>query len=274
MTEAVTDVIVARARATERLQPMVAWSVGVHIVLLLLVLIVPMFHEPGPPAARMTIMLSAGAPGEVTGGLTPIGGRPIQQVAPSEAPRIVEAPPPPPPEAPKMVLPDPKPVPRPETRKPVIEKPPPPKPAATPAPTARPAPTAKPSTGEEVREGTARVETRSRGTGFGLSSGGGGASGSAELLDVTDFCCPEYVTRMATQIRLNWDQQTAPGRLTVIRFTIRRDGTIEDARVDRPSGVPALDRAAHRAVLITKQLPRLPEEFSNPTLTVRLTFEY
>lgn len=273
MTEAVTDVIVARAREAERLQPMVAWSVGAHVVLILLVVLVPMFSEPAPPPTRMTVVLNAGAPGPTSGGLTPIGGRAIQQASPTEAPRVTE-PPPPPPDPPRMRVPEPEPTPRPATRKPVEEKPAP-KPEAAPAPaaTTRPAAPSKPSTGEEVREGSSPVETRSRGTGFGLSSGGG-SSGAGVQLDVSNFCCPEYIDRMSIQIRQNWDQRQTRGGITVVKFTIHRDGTIDEAKVDKPSGTPALDRAALRAVLVTARLPQLPPEFPNQTLTVRIAFEY
>jgi protein TonB len=276
MTEAVTDVIVARARDAERLQPMVLWSVGAHVVLLLMVVLVPIFSEPAAPPTRMTITLSAGAPGPESGGLTPIGGRPIQQATPSDAPRLLE-PAPVPPDPPKMVVPEPEPIPpprpRPETRKPVVEKPPPAPEAAAAPPVTRPTRTATPSTGEQVREGNTPVETRARGAGFGLSSGGGGAGGSSVQLDV-DFCCQEYIDRMVNQIRLNWDQRQSHRGVTWVKFTIRRDGTIDDVRVDGPSGVPDLDRAALRAVAVTDRLPRLPEEFTNPTLSVRLAFEY
>jgi protein TonB len=271
----VTDVIVARARDAERLQPMVLWSVGAHAVLLVAVVLLPMLTEPAQPRARMTVILNAGAPGPESGGLTPIGGRQIQQAAPVEAPRLEPPVPPPPPPEPKMVVPpepkpEPKPAPRPETRKPVVPKEPPP--AVNPTRAARATPPSKPSTGEEVREGNTSA-TREPGTGFGLSSGGSGASGSVQL-DVTDFCCPEYIERMKTQIERYWDRNQDRRGASVVRFTILRDGTVERVSIGESSGSYPLDNAAQRAVLLAGQLPRLPEEFPNPTLTVHLTFRY
>jgi len=44
-------------------------------------------------------------------------------------------------------------------------------------------------------------------------------------------------------------------------------------QVELPSGFYALDLAAQRALLLTR-LPELPAQFSNPTLTVHMRFEY
>jgi TonB family protein len=44
--------------------------------------------------------------------------------------------------------------------------------------------------------------------------------------------------------------------------------------VVRSSGSPVLDFAALRAVAQTRTLPPLPAQFSNPTLTVNLNFQY
>jgi hypothetical protein len=44
--------------------------------------------------------------------------------------------------------------------------------------------------------------------------------------------------------------------------------------VERPSGFIALDMAAQRALLLTRQVPALPQGFSNPDLTIHLRFDY
>jgi TonB family protein len=59
-----------------------------------------------------------------------------------------------------------------------------------------------------------------------------------------------------------------------VKFTIKRDGSIMDVVLERPSGYWALDRAAQLALLVTKQLPPLPVQYPNSTLTVHLRFEY
>ena len=80
----------------------------------------------------------------------------------------------------------------------------------------------------QVREGSAPVETRARGTGFGLSSAGG--SGGDLKLDVTDFCCNEYLQQMMDFIQTNWRNQQGRSGSTVVRFTIHRNGMIEADR--------------------------------------------
>ena len=50
--------------------------------------------------------------------------------------------------------------------------------------------------------------------------------------------------------------------------------TITGATIFKPSGTVTLDTAALRAVLATRTLPPLPDAFPNPTLTMRLSFEY
>ena len=163
------------------------------------------------------------------------------------------------------------PEPTPEPPRPV--PPPPPKPreevAPTKAPVRRP-PQPKPPT-EEPQPGVTRTETGARGQGFGLTTGGAGGSGVQ--LDVTNFCCPEYIEQMVTLIQRNWQQNQGVRGSTLMKFTINRGGSIQGVMVERPSGFVALDLAAERALLTTR-LPELPVQFPNPTLTVHVTFDY
>jgi TonB family protein len=130
-----------------------------------------------------------------------------------------------------------------------------------------------PTKGAKTSAGNAVAETSvPRGQGFGLSTGGGEGSGST--LDVADFCCPEYIQIMLQRIRSIWNQDQKTAGECVIKFTIQRDGRITDHEVERSSGDPILDIAARRAVATARQLPPLPTQFSNPTLTVHLNFRY
>jgi protein TonB len=255
MVENVTDIIVARSREPEGLKTMIVWSVAAHIGLATLAVFVggPRFETT--PRQVMTISLS-GAPGPKTGGQTQIGGQAVQ------APPIAEEPvkPVPTPPAPKeaMSLPDPKVRPRQQ-----------PKPKQAP-----PEATAKNvSTGEVPREGTTKVDTRVRGQGFGLSSAGSNSSGSSVTLDVSDFCCNEYIEQMVTMIRRSWDQNQGVVGSTTMQFTIQRNGAIQSPQVERSSGFAVLDNSAMRALQLTR-LPPLPAAFENPTLTVHLRFDY
>jgi TonB family protein len=59
-----------------------------------------------------------------------------------------------------------------------------------------------------------------------------------------------------------------------MKFTIRRDGTIQDVRVEKASNIPLLDVESQRAILKTAAVPPLPREFTENTLTVHLIFDY
>ena len=240
MTE-VTDIIVARRQQADPFRAMVVWSIGAHVaVLAILVFGVDWgVSADDTPQTLMTISLS-GAPGPRAGGMTPMGGRAIPEPTP-EPPRPV---PPPPPKPREEVAP-------------------------TKAPVRRP-PQPKPST-EEPQPGVTRTETGARGQGFGLTTGGAGGSGVQ--LDVTNFCCPEYIEQMVTLIQRNWQQNQGVRGSTLMKFTINRSGSIQGVMVERPSGFVALDLAAERALLTTR-LPELPVQFPNPTLTVHVTFDY
>ena len=255
MTETVTDIIVARSRQPEGLQAMVLWSAVGHVVLVALLLLSGARVVEDRQQPVMTISLG-GVPGPRSGGLTQMGARAVQEQAPPEIPAR-PAITPPAAVAPKMTLPDPKSKPAPQ-----------PKPdKAPPESTAKRA-----NTGPQPTEGNARAETLvPRGQGFGLSSGGG--AGGPVQVDVTDFCCPDYLAQLTTFIQRSWDQNQGVVGSTTVRFTIARDGTIQAPQVERPSGFIALDNSAMRAVQITR-LPPLPAAFQNPSLTVHMRFDY
>ena len=65
--------------------------------------------------------------------------------------------------------------------------------------------------------------------GFGLSSGGGGGGGH---LEVSNFCCPEYLATMAALIKSNWNSQIGAAGRTHLRFVIQKDGRIADITVE------------------------------------------
>ena len=113
--------------------------------------------------------------------------------------------------------------------------------------------------------------TGATGVGFGLTTGGAGATG---YLDVANFCCPEYLSGMLQLIQRNWNGRQDVLGQTQIRFTIMRDGRISDVSVEKPSGYFALDQAAERALLVTRQLPPLPSQYTETQLTVHLVFRY
>ena len=254
MVETVTDIIVARSREPEGLKTMIVWSIAAHIALLAAALLWggPRVNET--PRTVMTISLS-GAPGPDTGGKTQAGD---QSTPPPPTPEPVKpaAPAPPAAKPPEMILPSPR---RPRT--------PPPKAAPAQAPTEATAKTAN-----SAPQSPPRPRGQGLGTpGTGLSSSGG--SGGAVTLDVTDFCCQEYLDQMANAIRQNWDQNQGLVGSTTMQFVISRNGTIQSPQVEKSSGFVALDNAALRALQLSRLAP-LPAQFENPTLTVHLRFDF
>jgi TonB family protein len=252
MVENVTDIIVARSREPEGLKTMIVWSLAGHVGLAVLGLLWGGPRVDSRPRQVMTISLS-GAPGPRTGGQTQIGGQAVQAPPPAQEPaKPVQAPPAP--KEPAMSLPNPRNRPRPQPKQ------------SPPDATAKTV-----NTGEVPRDGSTKVDTKVRGQGFGLSSAGG--SGAAVTLDVSDFCCNEYLDQMVIAIRRNWDQNQGLVGSTTMMFTITRNGIIQTPQVEKSSGFVALDNAATRALQLSR-LPPLPSAFQNPTLTVHLRFDF
>jgi TonB family protein len=257
----VTDVLRDRRGEPDGLQKMLVASVAAHVAIAALVMVAP--HWGGgvtePPRTIMTISIAGGGAGPVSGGMTAIGGRPIQeQTPPAEAPKP-QAVRPPAVKAPEMTIP------LPGARKPIAKT------EVKQAPAEARGRT--PTRGAQVTPGNSIAETGVRGQGFGLSTGGGPGTGSS--LEISgDFCCPGYIATMVDRIRGAWNQSQGARGVAFIKFTIQRDGRLTDYIIEKPSGSTPLDLAALRAVAVTKTLPPLPNEYTNPTLVVHLSFEY
>src|SRR6266516_620013 len=260
----VTDVLRDRRGEPDGLQKMLIASVVAHILVAAVAMIAPgrwASRSSEPPRTVMTISLAGGGPGPQNGGLTTIGGRPVQeQTPPTETPKR-EAIRPPAAKAPEMTMPLPNAKPVKASAKPVIKQAPADARGRT------------PTRGTETSPGNSVAETGVRGMGFGLSTGGGPGTGSS--LEISgDFCCPGYIATMVDRIRGAWNQNQGARGLAFVKFTIQRDGRLTDYIIEKPSGSTPLDLAALRAVAVTKALPPLPNEYSNPTLVVHLSFEY
>ena len=254
--ESVSDILRVRTQVPAGLERMLVLSLVAHgTIAALLVLAAPAWRgRQEAPRTVMTISLG-GSPGPSTGGMTPLSGRPIQPVLEGvRAPRLTRRPMP---KIPEMTIPTP----TARTR---------PQPRVTTAPADAKGST--PAVGPEIQQGTAAIETGPRGAGFGLSTGGG--SGTGGYLDVGDFCCPEYLVTMQQLIRRNWSEKQPTGGESIVKFTIMRDGRINGVDLERSSGFAALDLESQRALLLTRQLPALPAQFPDSTLTVHLRFQY
>jgi TonB family protein len=255
MQEASTQVLIDRSREAEGLGATVLLSLFAHATIIAALVVMPASWRAGRNEPSHTMMISlGGAPGPRQG-LTPMATRPIQEVAatPKGAPIT-----PPAAKAPEMVEPLKNARPQPKAAEKVE------KPARQPA--------SKPVTGPEIRSGAARVETGGQATPFGgLGTGGGGAG--AAYTDFQNFCCPDYLITMTQIIQRNWQQHQNLDGTVVVKFTIHRDGSIDNVEVEKPNAM-FLNMASQRAIADTKRLPPLPAAFTEDHLTVHLVFQY
>jgi periplasmic protein TonB len=243
------------------LQQMALVSVLLHVSMAAVLVLAPggwLAQRVETPREVMTISLAAGTPGPTSGGMTAIGGRPVQVVTPPEEVKKPEPVRAPAAKAPEMTIPQ-------KNAR-----------VRTGATNITQAPDEArgrtPTRGAETSRGSSIAETGVRGQGFGLTTGGGGGTGSA--LEVDNFCCPEYIQLMIQQIYGNWEQRVEVAGMATVRFTIQRDGRITDITLFKSSGYVAHDMNAQRALFRTRQLSPLPTQFPDSTLGVRLTFEY
>lgn len=260
MQEAVSDVLATRAREADGLSRMVLYSLIAHAVLVAAVAFMPSGWISSQREAEETPMMISldGVPGQDTGGHTQIAAQRVQEEGPTEKLPFT---PPPASKTPEMVVPEPA----------------PPKPAPKPRPVEKPAErpnVRKPVTGEEVKSGASRVDTRGAAVPFGGLSTSGGTGLSPQSFGLENFCCPEYLTIMVQSIRRNWNQDQGVAGQVVVRFTIRRDGVLTQIEVMKPSGNFLLDQESRRAVIKTAQLPPLPPEYTGQNLPIHLKFEY
>ena len=257
----VTDILRDRMHEPAGFRQMAVASVLLHGSLAAFLILAPggwLAQRVETPREVMTISLAAGTPGPSSGGMTSISGQPVQAVRPPEEIKKPEPIRPPAAKAPEMTIP--------KANAPTRRG----STAVTEAPPEARGTT--PTKGAETSRGTAVADTGVRGQGFGLTTGGGGGAGSS--LDVENFCCPDYIQLMVQQVHANWDYKVERPGLTVVKFTVQRDGRITDITLTRSSGFTAHDINAQRALARTRQLSPLPAQFPNPTLGVQLSFDY
>ena len=255
MQEPVSAILYDRAREADGISRMLALSIGAHLAIVTLLWLTPTAwrSRTTPETATMQISLG-GTEGPNTGGMTSIAGRAVEEIAKPNA-RAIDTPPPA--RAPEMVEST---AVKPAPAKPMTKLPDPSKGRT-------------PTTGPQIKTGSARVNTGGAAVPFGgLAQGGGGAGGVQ--LDVKNFCCPEYLAQMVQMVRQNWNANVGAGGQPVVKFTIRRDGMLTNVELEKSSGQDLLDQEARRAVLKTMQLPPLPREFTESSLTVHLTFDF
>jgi TonB family protein len=253
MQEAASSILIDRSREMNGVSRMIGLSLALHGVLTTALFLAPRdwFMARVEPEPRRMMISLGGAQGQDVGGMTSIANRTVQQEAQKalNTPPVSKAP---------MALPEP-------TVKPVPLTKAPTKPLDKPSAKA-------PAAGPELKSGPSKVETRGVDVPFGGLASSSGGMGGARVEG--DFCCPDYIQRISQLIRSNWNQNQGAGGVVEVKFIIRRDGMITNAEVARASGNPLLDLESRRAVLVTQRLPPLPDQYTNPSLTIYVLFEY
>jgi TonB family protein len=259
MYDVVASTLNGRIREPDGLRKMIGISIGAHIALMAAIVFLPagwFARSSDVPRDAMLISLGPNAPGPNNGGMTPLSGRPVQK-AMQDLPKVQPTRPPAQ-KTPEMTAPDPTAKVKPKPSTDVKEAP-------------KEARSKTPTQGPQEKTGRAMAETGAQGNQLGLSTSAQG--GSNGQMNLANFCCPEYVGEMVNRINQNWNAKQSGG-VTIMRFTIQRDGRVTDISVAQSSGYPMQDFLAQRALLAVNPLPPLPQAYPNPTLIVNLQFEY
>lgn len=117
---------------------------------------------------------------------------------------------------------------------------------------------------------------------FGGSTGGerGLAEQGPISFETSWYDWGPYAQSMVSKIRVNWYAnmpqliRTGIGGVVTIRFTIQRDGRINEIVVLKSSGHPPYDFAARKAIELSSPLNPLPADFPNPNERVTAMFYY
>lgn len=247
MTDPVSSELEARAREPLRWRRALAGALVVHVGAGLALVL---GGSQRPRALSLPSVQVRIAPGLPVLAAPPAAAQPARSQAPAAAPRAAAAPPPPP--ARKAVAIDKAPAPSRATPQPA---PPQPSPESGPAVAAAGDSTAAPGT-----------------AGAGRGGSGGVALGSGNGTEES-FPFAYYLNRVLGTIESNWFKPPVPpGTRCRVRCRIDRSGRVVDAGIEEPSGVPAFDRAALRAVYASAPFPPLPLGFSGASLTLHLEF--
>lgn len=123
---------------------------------------------------------------------------------------------------------------------------------------------------EPIKKTTEKPNNQTKTSGMVKSKAGLGARAEG-------FEYSYYLNIILTRIGENWINPYATSNYQLkctIFFTIERDGSITGARIEQSSKNSVYDQSALRAVLATRNLPPLPQDFQSNQLKLHLEFEY
>jgi len=99
--------------------------------------------------------------------------------------------------------------------------------------------------------------------------------GTGIAVDAPVFPFSYYLAAIERKVSANWFSavsEGASGITCVVYFRLRRDGSVDDAKIETSSGNAYFDRAALRAVKSSSPFPPLPRAFPDQYLGIHFTF--
>ena len=125
--------------------------------------------------------------------------------------------------------------------------------------------------GEKTAEPARPPETAALGAPTGSVTGTG-----ALTLDVSDFPYAWYLRQVLQKVEQEWQRQNQPNdpqQKPQVYVEIQRDGSIKPPAIQKSSGNSYYDNAALRAVMAASPFPKLPDDWSKPSLRIIFTFD-
>lgn len=106
-----------------------------------------------------------------------------------------------------------------------------------------------------------------------------GEKGKTLSLNTSESKYQRYLIGMKHRIEFNWAYPEAAARRgwqgsLMLDFTIKKDGTIADIRLEKSSNYPVLDEAAVTALRLAAPFPPFPADFDVEELTIKGQFIY
>lgn len=125
--------------------------------------------------------------------------------------------------------------------------------------------------GEKTAESARPPESAPLGAPTGVVTGSG-----ALTLDVGDFPHAWYLRQVLQKVEQEWQRQnhtSDPPQKPQIYVEIQRDGSIGPPAIHKSSGNAFYDNAALRAVMGASPFPKLPDDWTKPSLRILFTFD-
>ena len=131
--------------------------------------------------------------------------------------------------------------------------------------------------GGKARDGDVHVDQHRAQESASLGAPTGVVTGTGALtLDVGDFPHAWYLRQVLQKVEQEWQRQNQPAeppQKPQIYVEIQRDGSIGAPAIHKSSGNAFYDNAALRAVMAASPFPKLPDDWTKPTLRILFTFD-